>query len=178
MSIESPAIDRDAVRIADALLGSPHIVAADAELGEDTVRFTTVTGLNGTLTLLDAEPTDDDLLPGPVLTESLAAAILNAPHFVVATPDSPREDTITIQTRGGVRHLLVLGLGSNASGEQAPDTPAAAVAAAAEQLLISDPSDAERATAELLNYVAGTWNRQDLPMRQHAQAVARSLRTR
>ncbi|MFF1650960.1 hypothetical protein [Streptomyces sp. NPDC058240] len=57
-----------------------------------------VADINYTLTLRDAEPTDDDLLPEPVLTEALAAAILNAPHFVVATPDSPCEDTITVQT--------------------------------------------------------------------------------
>ncbi|MGW7365715.1 hypothetical protein ACWGI8_20310 [Streptomyces sp. NPDC054841] len=43
------------------------------------------------------------------------------------------------------------------------------------RLLTSDPSDAERATAQLLNYVAATWEKQDLPLRQHAQAVARAL---
>ena len=37
----------------------------------------------------------------------------------------------------------------------------------------SDPSDRDRATAELLNYVAATWDRQDVPLREHAQAVAR-----
>ncbi|MFG2887596.1 hypothetical protein ACGFYV_35855 [Streptomyces sp. NPDC048297] len=185
MTLELPAIDRDKtplidadhdpVRIADALLGSPHILAADAEPGDDTVRFTTVDGINYTLTLRDAEPTDDDLLPEPLLTEALAAAILNAPHFVVATPDEPRDDTITVQTRRGIRHLLVLGVGRNDIDEPQQSTPAAAVALAADQLLISDPSDAERATAELLNYVATTWEKQDLPLRQHAQAVARHL---
>lgn len=34
-----------------------------------------------------------------------------------------------------------------------PDSPAADVVAVADQALISDPSDSERATAELLNYV-------------------------
>ncbi|MFI9588094.1 hypothetical protein ACIHCQ_41365 [Streptomyces sp. NPDC052236] len=138
------------------------------------MRFTTVAGINYTLTLRDAEPINDHLLPEPVLTEALAAAILNAPHFVVATPDSPREDTITVQTRGGVRHLLVLGVDRNDAGPQ-QSTPAADVALAADQLLISDPSDSERVTAELLNYVAATWEKQDLPLRQHAQAVARAL---
>lgn len=43
-----------------------------------------------------------------MLTEAVAAAILNHPNFVVATPDEPREDTITVQTRGGIRYQLVL----------------------------------------------------------------------
>jgi hypothetical protein len=34
--------------------------------------------------------------------------------------------------------------------------------------IASDPSDWERAT---------TWDKQDLPLREHAQAVARTLRT-
>ncbi|WP_281182503.1 hypothetical protein [Streptomyces sparsogenes] len=42
-------------------------------------------------------------------------------------------------------------------------------------MLTSDPSDSERATAELLNYVAATWEEQNVPPRQHAQAVARAL---
>lgn len=42
-------------------------------------------------------------------------------------------------------------------------------------LLTSDPSDSERATAELLNCVAATWDKQDLSLREHAQAVARTL---
>ncbi|MGW3060586.1 hypothetical protein ACWC98_32295 [Streptomyces goshikiensis] len=135
-------------------------------------------GINYTLTLADPEPTDDDLLPEPALTEALAAAILNAPHFTVATPDEPRKNTITVQTRSGVRHLLVLGIGHNDHDGPAPSTPAADVAHAADRLLVSDPSDAERATAELLNYVSATWEKQDLPLRQHDQAVARALRTR
>ncbi|WP_447035013.1 hypothetical protein [Streptomyces sp. DSM 118878] len=44
--------------------------------------------------------------------------------------------------------------------------------------MTSDPSNSERATAELLNYVAATWEKQDPALRQHAQAVARALRTR
>jgi hypothetical protein len=38
----------------------------------------------------------------------------------------------------------------------------------------SDPSDSERATPELLTYVAATWDHQDVPLREHAQAVARA----
>ncbi|MFI6689648.1 hypothetical protein [Streptomyces sp. NPDC050485] len=45
----------------------------------------------------------------------------------------------------------------------------------ADRILTTDPSDSERATAELLNYVAATWEEQGLPLRQHAQAVARAL---
>ncbi|GHH57557.1 hypothetical protein [Streptomyces candidus] len=56
-------------------------------------------------------------------------------------------------------------------------TTAQQVAYAADRLLFSDPSGSERAIAELLNYVAATWEQQDLPLRQHAQAVARALRT-
>ncbi|MFK4071859.1 hypothetical protein [Streptomyces sp. NPDC029674] len=44
-------------------------------------------------------------------------------------------------------------------------------------MLASDPSDAERATAELLNYLAATWDKLDHPLREHTQAVARALRT-
>ncbi|TBO59736.1 hypothetical protein EYS09_10485 [Streptomyces kasugaensis] len=139
------------------------------------MRFTSAAGINYTLTPEDAEPTDDDLLPEPVLTEALAAAILNALHFVIATPDSPHEDTITVHTRSGVRHLLVLAVGRSADGQQLVSTPAADVAYAADRLIVSDPSDAERATVELLNYVAATGDKQDLPLRQHDQAVARAL---
>ncbi|MFJ2420012.1 hypothetical protein [Streptomyces brevispora] len=136
--------------------------------------FTTEAGINYTLTFKDAEPTDDDLLPEPVLTE----AILNHPDFVTADADSPREDTITIQSRNQVRHLLVLDVDrGNALAPEDLSTPAVDVALAADKLLASDPSDSERATAELLNYVAATWDKQDLPLREHAQAAARTLRT-
>ncbi|WP_329625963.1 hypothetical protein OG357_38665 (plasmid) [Streptomyces sp. NBC_01255] len=141
--------------------------------------FTTEAGINYTLTFTDPEPTDDDLLPEPVLTEAIAAAILNHPGFVIADADSPREDTITIQTRNQVRHLLVLGIHrGHALAPEDLSTPAVDIALAADKLLASDPSDSERATAELLNYVAATWDKQDLPLREHAQAVARTLRTR
>ncbi|MER5754479.1 hypothetical protein [Streptomyces sp. NPDC002088] len=72
----------------------------------------------------DAEPTDDDLMPEPVLPEAVAAAILNHPDFVVATPDFPREDTITVQTRSEIRHLLLLDVDRDADGGQALSTPA------------------------------------------------------
>ncbi|WP_331755470.1 hypothetical protein OG298_44475 (plasmid) [Streptomyces sp. NBC_01005] len=168
--------DHDPVRIADALRRSPHFVAADAEPGDDTVRFTTEAGINYKLTLKDAEPTDDDLLLEPVLTEAIAAAILNHPGFVAADAGLPREDTITIQTYNQVRHLLVLDVDrGNALAPVDLSTPALDVALAADRLLASDPSDSERATAELLNYVAATWDKQELPLREHAQAVARTL---
>ncbi|WP_367141110.1 MULTISPECIES: hypothetical protein [Streptomyces] len=164
--------DHDPVRIADALRNSPHILGAHAEPGQDRVSFTTLAGNGFDLTLQDAEPTTDDILPAPALTEALAAAILNHPDFYVATPDSPREDTITVQTRGGVRYLLALDVDPDANAD---DYPASAeeLSYAADRLLTSNPSDAERATAGLLAYVAATWEKQDLPLRQHAQAVAR-----
>ena len=187
MTAEIPAIDRDksplldadhdAVRIADALRGSPHILGARAEPGSDRVTFTTLAGNGFDLTLQDAEPTTDDILPAPALTEALAAAILNHPDFYIATPDDPREDTITVQTRNGVRYLLALDVDPDADADDYP-TPAEDVSYAADRLLTSDPSDSERATAELLNYVAATWEKQDLALRQHAQSVARALRTR
>lgn len=65
----------------------------------------------------------------------------------------------------------------NALAPEDLSTPAADVALAVGRLLASDPSDSERATAELLNYIAATWDKQDLPLREHAQAVARTLRT-
>ncbi|MER7967216.1 hypothetical protein [Streptomyces ardesiacus] len=55
--------------------------------------FTSQAGINYTLTFKAAEPTDDDLLPEPVLTEAIAAAILKHPGFVAADADSPRADT-------------------------------------------------------------------------------------
>ncbi|WP_409239437.1 hypothetical protein [Streptomyces sp. PA5.6] len=123
----SPAIDRDksplldadhdSVRIADALRGSPHILGAHAEVGSDRVTSTTLAGNGFDLTLLDAEPTTDDTLPAPTLTEALAATILDRPDFYAATPNSPREDTITVQTRSGTRYLLVLDVDPDADAE-------------------------------------------------------------
>ncbi|MEV2235830.1 hypothetical protein AB0H69_45775 [Streptomyces phaeochromogenes] len=183
-STEFPSIDRDKSplldadhdpeRIADALRNSPHLLGADGEAGGDTVRLTTLEGAVFTLTRQDAPPSDDDILPEPLLTEVVAAAILNHPGFYVANPDYQGEDTITVQTRDGRRYLLVLGFES-ADSDQEPSTPAADVAAAADRVLMSSPSDSDRSVAELLNYVCATWDKQDLPLRQHAQAVARSL---
>ncbi|MCG7527786.1 hypothetical protein MHW47_25545 [Streptomyces sp. OfavH-34-F] len=188
MTAEFPPIDRDKsplldadhdpVRVAEALRRSPHFAAADADPGGDTVWFTTEAGINYTLTFKPPEPTDDDLLLEPIFTQAVAAAILNHPGFVVADADYPREDTITIQSRNQVRHLLVLDVDrGNALAPEDLSTPAFDVALAADKLLASDPSDSERATAELLNYVAATWDKQDHPLREHAQAVARTLRT-
>ncbi|MGW0909478.1 hypothetical protein [Streptomyces sp. NPDC002853] len=50
-----------------------------------------------------------------------------------------------------------------------PPGPPISLAQAADR-----PSDAQRATAELLNYVAATWARQDVALRQHTQAIARA----
>ncbi|MFB7534349.1 hypothetical protein ACFC0C_40315 [Streptomyces sp. NPDC056178] len=170
---KSPLLD--AVRIADALRNSPHVLTAHARPGEDRVTFTTLGGNGFALTLQVAEPTTDDVLPSPAMTEVLAAAILNHPDFYVATPDSPREDTITVQTRGGNRYLLALDVAPDTDTNDDYPLQADDVAHAADQLLASDPTDSDRATAELLNYVAATWEKQDLPLRRHAQAVARSL---
>ncbi|MFI6730122.1 hypothetical protein [Streptomyces atratus] len=174
---KSPLIDadHDAVRIADALRNSPHVITAHARPGEDRVTFTTLGGNGFALTLQDAEPTTDDILPSPVMTEALAAAILNHPDFYVATPDSPREDTITVQTRGGNRYLLALDVAPDADTDEDYPLQAEDVAHAADRLLTDNPSDSDRAVAELLNYIGATWEKQDLPLRQHAQAVARSL---
>ncbi|MCZ1012630.1 hypothetical protein [Streptomyces lydicus] len=168
--------DRDAVRIADALRNSPHILSAHAEPGDDTVTFATLSGAGYALTLRDAEPTTDDILPGPVLTETVAAAILNHPDFCVATPDYPHEDAITVQTRSGDRYLLDLDVDLDASHGDLP-APAEDVSCAADRLLTSNPDGRDRAVAELLNYLATTWEKQDAPLRQHAQAITRSLRS-
>lgn len=113
----------------------------------------------------------------PVL-HALAAAILTHPDFVAATPDYPNDGDITIHTRDGQSYLAVLGIATDEDTALLNEPSPAADIAAADRLIVSDPSDAERATAELLNYVAATWEKQDLPLRQHAQAVARALRTR
>ncbi|WP_327411443.1 hypothetical protein OG458_42975 (plasmid) [Streptomyces sp. NBC_01281] len=179
---KSPLLDADfdAVRIAAALLNSPRILTASAEPGDDTVRFTGQDGTRYTLSLQSAEPADNDgPLRAVVLTEALAAAILNSPHFVAATADSTRKDTITVQTRDRTRYLLAVDADYHpvAGGHEA-STPAADLAAAADQALTGDPGDAERAMAELLTYIAATWDRQDRTLREHAQTVAHALSTR
>ncbi|MFJ2819457.1 hypothetical protein [Streptomyces sp. NPDC087294] len=177
--------DYDSVRIADAVRRSPHFTAAYANPGDYDVVFSTPDTGDGRawrLVLEDPAPSDDDMLGKPVLHEALAAAILNHPDFVAATPDYPNDGDITIHTRDGQRYLAVLGIATDEDtallkqpAPAIPATPAADVAYAADRLLTSDPSDSERATAELLNYVAATWDKQDLPLREHAQAVVCTL---
>lgn len=59
-----------------------------------------------------------------------------------------------------------------------PDqTPAAYVALTADLMIISHPSDRERTVAELLNYVADTWDKHPVSLRDHAMAVARAHST-
>ncbi|MGW0886389.1 hypothetical protein [Streptomyces sp. NPDC002671] len=55
--------------------------------------------------------------------------------------------------------------------------PAADIAYAVvdNRLLNADTGDRDRAVASLLNYVAATWEKQDAPLHEHAQAVARAL---
>lgn len=57
----------------------------------------------------------------------------------------------------------------------ADTTPAASVALAADVLLISNPAPRDRAVAELLNYVAATWDRHSEPLHDHALAIARTV---
>lgn len=59
-----------------------------------------------------------------------------------------------------------------------PDqTPAEAVALTADLMLITYPTGRERTVAELLNYVAATWEKQPAPLRDHAVAVAHAHST-
>ncbi|MGV9885216.1 hypothetical protein [Streptomyces sp. NPDC003006] len=173
--------DYDSVRIADALRRSPHFTAAYANPGDYDVVFATSDTGDGRawlLTLKDPAPSDDDMLGEPVLHEALAAAVLNHPDFVGATPDYPSDGDITIHTRDGQRYLGVIGIATDEDTALLKQpSPAVDVALAADKLLASDPSDSERATAELLSHIAATWDKQDLPLREHTQAVARTLRT-
>ena len=198
-STEIPSVDqsnlprlaagRDAECIADALRNSPHIIVADAEPG-DTVRFTTTEGTSYRITLNSTFPLTDAPMTEPIPTEAAAAAILNHPAFVVALPDDelpalPRQPAplpeplpvqgITVQTREGFFYHLALELDITKPGRREPSTPAADIGHAADRILANNPSDSDRSVAELLNYVATTWEKQDIPLRQHAQSVARSL---
>jgi hypothetical protein len=59
-----------------------------------------------------------------------------------------------------------------------PDmTPAEELAFDADLLLSAHTTDRERTVAELLNYVAATWDHQTPSLREHAQAVARAHTT-
>ncbi|GHG14127.1 hypothetical protein ACFFSH_31350 [Streptomyces filamentosus] len=108
--------DYDSVRIADALRRSPHFTAAYANPGDYDVVFATSDTGDGRawlLTLKDPAPSDDDMLGMPVLHEALAAAVLNHPDFVAATPDYPSDGDITIHTRDGQRYLGVIGIATD-----------------------------------------------------------------
>lgn len=53
-------------------------------------------------------------------------------------------------------------------------TPAEAVAFTADLMLTTHPTAREQAVAELLNYVANTWDQHPASLRDHAAAVARA----
>lgn len=190
MTTEFPPIDRDksplldadldAVRIADALRRSPHITAvAAAAPGDETVWFRDADGIGFEISLAAAEPAPDAERVA-YAWDAVVAAIGNHPHFIRAALEQPsfgplNLNTITALTRTGNEYTLTLTGAPRPGHRQEHATTAADVAYAADRLLTSDPSDSERATAELLNYVAATWDQQDQPLRQHAQAVARAL---
>ncbi|WAL93246.1 hypothetical protein [Streptomyces sp. Je 1-369] len=73
--------------------------------------------------------------------------------------------TITAIARTGNKYSLKVTGSPRPGYREGLATPAADVALAAYLALASDPSDSERATAELLNYAAATWDQQDLPLR-------------
>ncbi|MFH8558959.1 hypothetical protein ACH4FE_35960 [Streptomyces celluloflavus] len=193
MTAGIPAIDRDksplldadhdAVRIADALRRSPHITfVAPAVPGDESVWFRDADGTGFELSLTTVEPVPDAERVA-YSWDAVVAAIGNHPHFIRAALEQPsfgplNLDTITALTRTGNEYTLKLATSLIPVDDQEPGSPAEDVAYAADRLLTSDPSDSERATAELLNYVAANWDKQDLPLREHAQAVARALRTR
>ncbi|MER6916755.1 hypothetical protein ABT354_34315 [Streptomyces sp. NPDC000594] len=175
----------DTVRIADALLGSPHITfVAPVEPGDETVWFRDADGTGFELTLTTPEPVPDAESVA-YAWDAVAAAIGNHPHFVHAALGQEsfgplNLDTITAQTRTGNEYTLKLTVAPRPGHGKEPASPptsgAADIAYAADRLLASDPSDSERATAELLNHLAATWDRQEPSMRRHARAVARTLR--
>ncbi|MFC6134621.1 hypothetical protein [Streptomyces spororaveus] len=53
--------------------------------------------------------------------------------------------------------------------------PAEDLAATADRLLPSAPSDTDLATPDLLHHLTATWNMQDEPLRQYAQTLARPV---
>ncbi|MFF3558226.1 hypothetical protein ACFYXL_32985 [Streptomyces tsukubensis] len=175
----------DTVRIADALLGSPHITfVAPVEPGDETVWFRDADGTGFELTLTTPEPVPDAERVA-YAWDAVAAAIGNHPHFVHAALDQKsfgplNLDTITAQTRTGNEYTLKLTVAPRPGHGKEPASPptsgAANIAYAADRLLASDPSDSERATAELLNHLAATWDRQEPSMRRHARTIARTLR--
>lgn len=56
-------------------------------------------------------------------------------------------------------------------------TPAEAVAFTADLMLTTHPTAREQAVAELLNYVADTWDQHPASLRDHVAAVARAHET-
>ncbi|MEU1598296.1 hypothetical protein ABZ468_37130 [Streptomyces sp. NPDC005708] len=98
---------------------------------------------------------------------AVAAAIGNHPDFVSAglaqESFGPYSlNTITALTRTGNEYTLKLTVAPRPGYRKEQVSPAADVAYAADRLLTtSDPSDSERATAELPNSVAATWDKQD-----------------
>jgi hypothetical protein len=56
-------------------------------------------------------------------------------------------------------------------------TPAADIAFTADLMLSTHPTDRERTVAELLNYLASTWDQLPAALRDHASAVARAHTT-
>ncbi|MFF9690508.1 hypothetical protein [Streptomyces sp. NPDC014623] len=182
---KSPLLDtdHDAVRIADALRRSPHITyVAPAAPGDESVWFRDADGTSFELSLTTVEP-DPEAERVAYAWDAVAAAIGNHPHFIRAALEQPsfgplNLNTVTALTRTGNEYTLTLTACYRPADDQEPGFPAEDVAYAADRLLTSDPSDSERATAELLNYVAATWEKQNPALRQHAQAVARALRTR
>ncbi|MFI2674092.1 hypothetical protein ACH5AU_31820 [Streptomyces albidoflavus] len=86
----------------------------------------------------------------------IADALRSSPHITFVAPAAPGDgplnlNTITALTRTGNEYTLTLAAGYRPVDDQEHATPAADVAYAADRLLTSGPSDAERATAELLN---------------------------
>ncbi|MGW7688934.1 hypothetical protein ACWGMA_08580 [Streptomyces asiaticus] len=173
--------DHDIARIADALRGSPHIRFVDpVEPGDETIWFADADDIGYELSLAIVEPIPDDPQHVAYAWDAVAAAIGNHPDFVCAGParkgfGPDSLDTITALTRTGNEDTLKLTGVPRPGYRKEPASLAADVAYTADRMLTSDPSDSERATAELLNYVAATWEEQNVPLRQHAQAVARAL---
>jgi hypothetical protein len=182
---KSPLLDadHDAVRIADALRRSPHITfVAPAAPGDETVWFRDADGTGFEISLTTVEP-DPDAERVAYAWDAVATAIGNHPHFIRAALEQPsfgplNLNTISALTRTGNKYTLTLTACYRPVDDQESVSPAVDVAYAADRLLTSDPSDSERATAELLNYIAATWDKQDLPLREHTQALARALRPR
>ncbi|MEU5137393.1 hypothetical protein [Streptomyces californicus] len=94
--------------------------------------------------------------------DAVAAAIGNHPHFIRAVLEQPslgplNLNAITALTRTGEYTLtLTAGHQPDLDQDHGSSSPAEDIAHAADRLLTNDPSAPERATAELLNYLAAT----------------------